>query len=128
MCVSSFAISAGELTDVLFTKDETISPADQIAFAKGVINELLKSDLAAGWAEQWAPLRIRVRTNPSHCLLLYTDLKYFCQFLQQFLAACDRLSNLPSTTEELESFDPLRRLKWDAATAHPWFPQVPTPA
>ena len=44
------------------------------------------------------------------------------KFFQHLARACTQLQALPSTPEELASFDS-KRLKWVGRT-HPWFPDL----
>lgn len=61
----------------IYQQDEIISPAEQIVFAKGVIGELLSSEMKGGWAEQWAPLRTQVRCLSPYVLFFLIDI-LFC--------------------------------------------------
>jgi len=75
-------------------------PSEFIELARTILLHLITSNKFGGYAGLWVKDRM--------------------QFLQNLIVACDNLEGIPSTSDEMDEFDP-SLLKWNPCV-HPWFP------
>lgn len=76
------------------------APSEFIELARTILLHLITSNKLGGYAGLWIKDRV--------------------QFLQNMIVACDNLEGIPSTSGEMDGFDP-SLLKWNPCV-HPWFP------
>jgi len=79
-----------------------VVPSKSIELARTILLDLINSNEFGCFAGLWVKDRI--------------------QLIQNMIVACDNLSEMPATSEEMDEFD-ASLLRWDPCV-HPWFPTL----